>query len=80
MKHAAPELLRALNGGPGLTGRRRYREAAEDRAGKWGSAHAVMVLQVEESVWNDTREGTLGRWVCVWRDATPNDVNQGELV
>ena len=63
-----------LVGGPGLTGRRRYREVS------MGTENSYLLLQVEESVWNDTREGTLGRWVCVWRDATPNDVNKGELV
>lgn len=58
----------------GLTGKRRYRRYLSL------SNVLVLVLQVEDCVWNDAFEGTLGRWVCVWRDAKPEDINQGELV
>lgn len=52
---------------PELTGRRRFRKA---------SVLEMLVLQVEESVWNDTVEGKPGKWVNVWRDATPKDVSE----
>lgn len=56
----------------GLTGRRRFRL---ETSGFW-APHGLLVLQVEESVWNDTVEGKPGKWVNVWRDATPKDVSE----
>jgi hypothetical protein len=50
-----------------LTGRRRYREIDDDRS------HTFLLLQVEKSVWS------LGRWRCIWVDATPADVGKDEL-
>jgi hypothetical protein len=58
-----------------LTGRRRYRE--DELTFGRGSA---MVLQVEVSCFNNVYEGKPGRWVCEWRDATPADIAEGELV
>lgn len=57
-----------------LTGRRRYRVIDDDRN------NYNLILQVEVSVFANAFEGKPGRWVCEWRDATPADVAEGELV
>lgn len=59
-----------------LTGRRRYRRLGP----RWAQVEPGLLLQVEVSVWASSREDKPGRWVCQWRDATPKDVNESELV
>jgi hypothetical protein len=61
----------------GLTGNRRYRKVAEtEPTMDWFKIKHTMILQVEESVWNDAYEGREGRWVCQWRDARPSDLTE----
>lgn len=42
---------------------------------------AYLVLQVEVSCFIRNAGGAVGgRWGCEWRDATPADISEGELV
>lgn len=43
------------------------------------SLQTSLILQVEYTEFTNAAEGQLGRWVCMWRDATPEDVNQSEM-
>jgi hypothetical protein len=35
-----------------------------------------MVLEVEYTEFTSVEEGKPGRWVCMWRDATPADLRE----
>jgi hypothetical protein len=54
----------------GLTGYRRYRP--DQRA----PGPIQMVLEVEYTEFTSVEEGKPGRWVCMWRDATPADLRE----
>lgn len=56
-----------------LTGRKRYRREY------LGPGRHCMVLQVEFSEFNMVSEAKPGRWVCSWRDATENDIVEGDF-
>lgn len=57
-----------------LTGRRRYRRNDVQGDG----VKSTLILQVEVSEFVRTFKGK-PRWVCVWRDATADDVLAGEI-
>lgn len=53
-----------------LTGGRRYRE--DELTSGW----AAMVLEVEVSFWDYDKH----RWMTKWRDATPADLPENQVV
>jgi hypothetical protein len=59
-----------------LTGHRRYRR--QDFGTSWRTREGL-VLQVCYNHWAKGREDKPGRWVPMWRDATPEDVTGAEL-
>lgn len=55
-----------------LTGRRRFKRVEDDYdPGSW-----FLVLQVECTEFTAVAKGKPDRWVCMWRDATPEDVTE----
>lgn len=58
-----------------LTGSRRYRKIpADDPRFKW--THQTLVLQVEVSYWDYGQH----HWNTKWRDATPADLPENQIV
>lgn len=53
-----------------LTGKRRFKR------GSHIDGTPYLVLQVEVTEFITTNENKPGRWVCMWRDATPEDVTE----
>lgn len=58
-----------------LTGKRRFRHDHAYLDGGTKTAERL-ILQVEVTEFITTSENKPGRWVCVWRDATPEDVTE----
>lgn len=62
----------ATFGTGGLTVKRRFKRVEDGYdPGSW-----FLVLQVEVTEFVTTSENKPGRWVCMWRDATPEDVTE----
>jgi hypothetical protein len=58
----------------GLTGKRRFKVECLFRNHDYQDDG--LVLQVEYTEFVNVAEGKPGRWVCMWRDATPEDVTE----
>lgn len=57
-----------------LTGKRRFRKCVLFENHDY--QNEGLVLQVEYTEFVTTSENKPGRWVCMWRDATPDDVTE----
>jgi hypothetical protein len=62
-----------------LTGHRRYRHHEDYLFSQAHKIKSLLVLQVCYNHWATGREDKPGRWVPMWRDATPDDVTGGGM-